>query len=412
VTRIAVLGGSAVSTPQLADAVAAAGTTDVELALVGRSKRKLALVATASRTAGRGRVVVSEHAEAESALDGASIVLSQIRVGGLEGRAFDEEFSRDLGVPGEETVGPGGFSSAWRTLPVVRELARRIRRSAPDALVLNLTNPASMVHRVLAEAGLSAITVCDAPLVLARRLGALLGLADAAVATRYVGLNHCGWLTGIEIDDRDRLDELVARPAQVSALTGVDEEVIAWLGIVPNPYLKYLYHPDRELAAQLGKRGSRARELEQLEGQALAEYARDGDPAPASQRRPAPWYSACVVPLVVAFLEGASVRTVVNVGNRGLLPFLPDEVTVEIAAHVERGHVEPLPPATLPPDARALLLGVAAYDRLAVEAILAGDREGCVRALAAHPLVCSVGIARELVRRIEHRHGPLPEAEA
>jgi 6-phospho-beta-glucosidase len=408
VTRLTVLGGSAVSTPQLASALAVAGVEEVELALVGRFEHKLASVAAASRSAGRDRVAVSEHTEPESGLQGAAIVLSQVRVGGLQGRAFDEQFSRDLGIPGEETVGPGGFSSAWRTLAVVRKLAEQVRLVAPDAVVLNLTNPASMVHRVTAEAGVRTITLCDAPIVLAQRLAALLEAEGASLVARYAGMNHCGWLTGIELDGRDRLSELVTRSAEVAQLTGVEEEVVGWLGLVPNPYLKYLYHPDRELAAQLAKGGSRALELEELEQRALEEYDRDADPAAAAGRRPAPWYAECVVPLVASIIGNRAVATIVNIRNDGLLPFLPNEATVETAAVVEAGQVEPRAPDPLPADARAILAAVAAYDSLAVDAILSGDREGCVRALVAHPLVRSTGVARELVRRIEDQQGPLP----
>lgn len=404
-TRIAVLGGSAVSTPQLAAALADAGLEAIELALVGRSERKLALVAAAARTAGRGAVRVSEHVDPERGVEGAAIVLSQIRVGGLEERAFDERFSQDLGIPGEETVGPGGFSSAWRTLPVVRDLAERCRLVAPDALVLNLTNPASMVHRVTELAGLRVITLCDAPIVLAEKLAALVGAAGPVV--RYAGLNHCGWITGLEADGRDRLPAVLGRAAEVAALTGVDDELVGRLGSIPNPYLRYLYHPDRQLAAQRARDGVRAEELQAIERESLADYAEGGDPAAAAARRSAPWYSECVVPLVRSVVRGERIRTIVDVANRGLLPFLPDETTVEVAAHVENGLVEPLPLDPLPADSRALLTAVAAYDELAVEAILEGDRAGCVRALAAHPLVPSLDVARELVSRIERRHGPL-----
>jgi 6-phospho-beta-glucosidase len=406
VTRIAVLGGSAVSTPQLAAAIADAGLAGIELALVGRSRSKLAAVAAAARAAGRGAVTVSEHVDPPPAVEGAVVVLSQVRVGGLEGRAFDEAFPRELGIPGEETVGPGGFSAAWRTLPVVRELMRQVRLVAPSALVLNLTNPAGMVHRVTETVGLTAITLCDAPIVLARKLAALLSADPDAVRPSYVGMNHCGWITRLDVDGDDRLPDAIARSGELEALTGVDADVVAWLGAVPNPYLRYVYHPERQLEQQRSRGKERASELEELERQALAEYAQGADPAGAAARRPAPWYPQCVVPVLRSILAGERVRTIVDVANRGLLPFLPEGTTVEVAAEVVNGLVEPLPPDPLPPDARAILAQVAAYDELAVTAILAGDRQGCVRALAANPLVPSLEVARELVARIERRHGP------
>lgn len=410
-TKLVVLGGSAVSTPQLAAALVDAGVSDVQLALVGRSEEKLRLVAAAARTAGRGAVSVSEHVEFEGALAGASIVLSQVRVGGLEGRAFDEQFSRDLGIPGEETVGPGGFASAWRTLPVVERLMRRVGRAAPGVLVLNLTNPASMVHRVSERVGLEVITLCDAPLVLAQRLAALIGADPAAAVPRYVGINHCGWITGLEIDGEERLGEVLAQRSAVAALTGIDEQVIRWFGAVPNPYLKFIYHPERELARQRAKPQARAEELAELECQALSEYAAGTNPAAAAARRPAPWYSECVVPLIRA-RRGERVQTIVDVVNRGLLPYLPTEMTIEVSVEVRDGEVGPVPGGPLPADAVAILVQISSYDELAVEAILGGDRDGCVRALAVHPLVPSVDVAAELVQRIERKFGPLSRSQA
>lgn len=411
-TRVAVLGGSAVSTPQLASALVDAGCTDVQLALIGRSVEKLALVAAACGRVSGGRVSVSAHTSLEPALAGVDVILSQVRIGGLEGRSFDEQYARDLGIPGEETVGPGGFALAWRTLPVVRGLLERCRRLAPEALLLNLTNPASMVHQ-LASRCLRTLTLCDAPVVLAQQAAALVGADSRAVSPRYVGLNHCGWITALEIDGRDLLGDVLGRSHELARLTGIDPEVVAWTGAIPNPYLRYLYHPDRQLSTQQAKRRVRAAELAELEAQALADYARpEADLAAVAGRRPAPWYAECVVPLIRALAARQPLRAIVNVTNGELVPFLPAEAAVEVAAEVAQGEVVPLPPDPLPPDARAILGSVAAFNVLATEAILSADRAGCVRALTSHPLVDSVAVARELVSRVERRFGPLSEGAA
>jgi len=126
-TTVAVLGGSSVSTPQFAEALAGwAGRTErrLDLVLVGRSEKKLETTTSACRrvldqTAGGVAVAVRWSSSVERGLDGARVVLNQVRVGGLQARAFDERFPWELGLPGEETMGPGGFSNATRTLPVV-----------------------------------------------------------------------------------------------------------------------------------------------------------------------------------------------------------------------------------------------------------------------------------------------------
>lgn len=408
-TRLAVLGGSAVSTPQLATALADEGVS-IHVALAGRSPEKLDLVAEAFRRAADGTLEVSAHTDPASALEGADLVLIQVRIGGLESRAFDERYARDLGIPGEETVGPGGFALAWRTLPALAELFEVCREVAPTASVVNLSNPAGMVHRV-ATRFLPTITVCDAPIVLAQRAAALLGGERRDATARYAGLNHCGWLTGLELDGRDELPAVLEHLPELAELTGVDADLIAALASVPNPYLRFVYHPERQLRAQQQRPATRADDLKSFEQKALDAYAAaEPDLAAVAAQRPAPWYEVAVVPLVRALSSGAPLTTIVNVTNDGLLAFLPGEATVEVAADVVGGEVRPRTPDSLPADARAILEGVAAFDLLATDSILAADRVGCVRALAAHPLVGSVDVARELVDRVERRFGPLGEA--
>src|SRR3970282_1285767 len=75
--------------------------------------------------------IVCFTTDLDSAWEGAYFVLNQIRVGGYAARAFDEMFPRELGLPGEETVGPGGFSLTARTIPVVLDDCRAIERRAP-----------------------------------------------------------------------------------------------------------------------------------------------------------------------------------------------------------------------------------------------------------------------------------------
>ncbi|MEU3502027.1 6-phospho-beta-glucosidase, partial [Streptomyces hundungensis] len=80
----------------------------------------------------------------DEALRGADFVFSAIRVGGLEGRAADERIALDEGVLGQETVGAGGIAYGLRTVPVAVEIARRVKALAPDAWVINFTNPAGL----------------------------------------------------------------------------------------------------------------------------------------------------------------------------------------------------------------------------------------------------------------------------
>src|SRR3954453_3145089 len=122
VTKAVVLGGSSVGTPALIDALQRQQPTQsIDLVLHGRSHDKLDPVAHATALMAQGMewLKVSATIDLAEALDGAAYVINQVRVGGLAARAFDETFPIPLGIPGEETVGPGGFANSLRTVPQV-----------------------------------------------------------------------------------------------------------------------------------------------------------------------------------------------------------------------------------------------------------------------------------------------------
>src|SRR5581483_11718566 len=131
--RLVVLGGSGAGTPALVEALVQR--------LGGRARPpELALVEAAARAraAGQDWLRIGASSRRQEALEGATLVLNQVRVGGLRARSFDESFPRALGLPGEETLGPGGFANACRTLPVALELLGDVARFAPEATTINL----------------------------------------------------------------------------------------------------------------------------------------------------------------------------------------------------------------------------------------------------------------------------------
>jgi len=398
--RLVVLGGSGASTPELADALVAwpgglARRPPLTIVLQGRSADKLAIVARAfrARLAGAGgpAVAVEESTDLGAALDGADVVLNQVRVGGLAARAFDETFPRPFGIPGEETMGPGGFANALRTVPALASTWEAVGRRAPRALVVNLTNPSGIVVAVAARGfGLDVVSVCDSPVTLTESVASRVGRPRADVRSRYLGCNHAGWW--VAADD--------AELAAVAGLaTGLTEEEVLTAGALPAPYGRYYLVPDRIVAAQANG-PSRAEQLQELEARLLDAYAgAGGEPAP---RRGAAWYPKAVVPLLDAYWNGSSLPEVVGLVVDGSMPGIPSGVVVERAADVATpGAIVPLPAPTLPPLPAAVLSSHAAYEALVVEALsTGGSRRALVRALSANPMVRDLDRAAALVDAI------------
>ena len=419
--RIALIGGSGASTPEFADALAAGYPHDapsIQVVLQGRNAEKLADIEAGfrARLNGHSKVQVVVEQDLDRAVEGAAIVVNQVRIGGLAARAFDERFPRALGVFGEETMGPGGFSNALRTVPALAATWRSIAAHAPQALVINLTNPSGVVVSAALEAhpALNIVSVCDAPVTFLRAISdagiaAHLPNFTAADPARYVGLNHAGvWVppTG------------VGTAPFAAAYKGIDEAVVAHLGAIPAPYLRFYLHPERQLEAQLGTSETRAEALMRMEPTLLAE-AREGRAGVSVTRRGAVWYAAVITPLIAAQLAasaGASAGAIggapliLGLPNRGAAAWLPNGVVVEgVAAH-SNGSWEHRTLQEPPAGARAELARVAAYES-ALAAALApaaasgnlGDasRAALIAALAQNPAVKSAELAASLYAAIE-----------
>ena len=405
-TRLAVLGGSSVSTPGLVLALRALSPEEeVDLVLYGRSEDKLAVVSQACRAAANGsHVTIETTVNLAQCLEGADLILNQVRIGGLEARRFDERFPLELGLIGEETMGAGGFSNAVRTIPAVLALCEAVRCHAPNAVLVNLTNPASLVHQAIEQhAGLTVISVCDIPVTLAAWVHQALSAPAGAIEIDYLGMNHVGWATAARdrrTGFRDRLGDVLEKWDQIPGVP-FDGEWVRTLGVIPSPYLRYVYQRDRHAAKPVER--TRADELLRVEEDTVSAYrglpeeAGPEDVARVLKQRSPHWYAEIIAPLLAALRGANPQRMIVQTTNNGRVPWLPVHCVIEIPALVSRSGVEPAEPPAIPPDCQALLMQNAAYEDLAVEAIVRRDRGKAVRALAINPLVGTIDSARAVV---------------
>ena len=115
-------------------------------------------------------------------------MLVQIRVGGQAARLLDETVPLRCGCVGQETTGAGGFAKAMRTVPVMLEIAERVReRAAPDAWIVDFTNPVGIVTRALLDHGHRACGLCNVAIGIQRWFARVLGVEPERVAIGQVG---------------------------------------------------------------------------------------------------------------------------------------------------------------------------------------------------------------------------------
>ena len=411
---LAVLGGSGVGTPELFNALlnwprGSESRPEIRVRLLGRSTSKLERVLAISRQIVQDAnppIHIEAVTEWYEGLEGADYVLNQVRVGGLDARAHDEIFPQKLGIPGEETIGPGGFANALRTIPVVLEALELIHKVAPDAIILNLTNPAGIVqHAAMRYTNAHIISLCDSPITLGNEVARLLDLPRTCITIDYLGMNHLGWIVDIRDGEQSLMDLALTRIDQLTS-AGIDSDYIRATRAIPIPYVRYYLYPERILKQQEGKI-PRARQLQMLEQELLVDYKytterNEGDPSTKVARRGAVWYSAIVVPVLEALVNDRRSTWVVNIANNQLVPWLSPDTVIEVPAIIGHQGASSFKVAAhlLAEDLRTLLFSQAAYESLAVASIVERDHERALQALVAHPLIRSVERAESVLEAV------------
>ncbi|HZN17990.1 MAG TPA: 6-phospho-beta-glucosidase [Micromonosporaceae bacterium] len=408
--KVTVVGGGSTYTPELADGFARLFPA-ADLCLVDPAAERLSVVGPFAarifdRYGAAGRV--SWTGDLDAGLADASVVILQLRVGGQAARISDETFPLEFGCVGQETTGAGGLAKALRTVPVVLDIAERAARlAAPDAWLIDFTNPVGIVTRALLDAGHRAVGLCNVAIGFQRRFAAMLGVKPSSVVLDHVGLNHLTWERAAYVDGVDRLPELLgSRLDELAADVQLPAVVLATLGSVPSYYLRFFYCHDAVVRAAQ-REPTRGEQVARIEAELLRMYA---DPALTSKpallaQRGGAYYSEAAVGLIASLLPGAGragpiSSHVVNVRNAGTLPFLPDAAVIELTCDVAADGPSARPVAPVGPALSGLIAAVSRYEELAVDAAVHGGPSRVYTALLAHPLVGQHELADALTDKL------------
>ncbi|MFD0686235.1 6-phospho-beta-glucosidase [Actinomadura fibrosa] len=375
---------------------------------------------------------VSTTVDPDRALEGADFVFAAVRVGGLAGRVCDERVALDLDVLGQETTGPGGLAYGLRTIPVMLDIAHRVKALAPDAYVINFTNPAGMITEAMQGVlGDRVLGICDTPSGLGTRVAAALGLDPARVRLDYVGLNHLGWMRRILHDGVDVLPALLADDDLLGSLEeGVvfGREWLRDLGVIPNEYLYYYYFNREAVRATLDAPQTRGEfllkqqsafyeRIAQASGGAALELWREtvrsrsasymaemkgAETGQALDEHTAidpvdEGYAGVALSVMGAISRNERATMILNVRNGSTVAALPPDAVVEVPVTVDANGVHPL--VLDQPDLHqtGLMQQVKAVERLTISAALTGSRTDAAKAFGLHPLVDSAAVGRRLL---------------
>jgi len=403
--KIAVVGGGSTYTPELVDGFARLFPA-TDLCLVDPAADRLAVVGPFA-----ARIFDSHGApgtvtwtgDLDAGLADASVVILQLRVGGQTARISDETFPLDCRCVGQETTGAGGLAKALRTVPVVLDIAERAASlAAPDAWIVDFTNPVGIVTRSLLDAGHRAVGLCNVAIGFQRRFAAMLGVEPSSVVLDHIGLNHLTWERAAYVDGVDRLPELLrSRLDELASEVRLPSQVLTTLGNVPSYYLRYFYCHDEVVRSEQGA-PTRGEQVARIESELLRMYADPNlttKPELLSQRGGA-YYSEAAVGLVGSLLSGDGGVHAVNVRNNGAFSFLADEAVIEVTCTVDQTGATPRPVGPVRPELSGLIAAVSAYEELAISAALHGGRSKVYSALLAHPLVGQHELADALTDKL------------
>lgn len=364
---------------------------------------------------------VSTFDTLEESLEGADFVICSFQVGGMDAYRCDVDIPRQFGVDQAvgDTLGPGGIFRGLRTAPVLRELATAIKRSCPDALLIQYANPLSINCWVTERLGIKTIGFCHSVQRTSRLLAAELDVPYADVTFDCAGINHMAWFTTFRTADTDLIpvirETMIERhlspgasggkSAKAGIYEGSDERVrteLMWL-------TGYFQTESSHHASEYWPWFRKNREVTQRYIAQRWDYYRLSSSRNQHGRvdhiigqplKPSGEYAAYLIDSVVT---GARRIVYGNVSNRGLVSNLPDDACVEVACVVDAAGPRPIRYGELPQTCAALNQVPINVQRLVVEAGLQGDAELVHAAAALDPLtgaVLRLDEIREMVARL------------
>ena len=415
--KLAIIGGGSSYTPELVDGIIQRTRelpiTDIWFVDTEEGRKKLDIITRLSqRMISNAGLDIKVHStlDRREAIAGAQFVMTQFRVGGLAARARDERIPLRYNVIGQETTGPGGFAKAMRTIPVILDICRDIEELAPDAWLINFTNPAGMVtEAVLRHTTVKVMGLCNVPINMHYSIARMLDQKPDDVYLEFAGLNHMVWVHKVAVAGKDKTARVLAKLGEGASLNmnNIAEEpwdprFLKSIGAIPCPYHRYFYMKNamlEEEQASANTNGTRAEQVMQTEEELFTLYA---DPALKQkpkqlEKRGGAFYSEVSLNLVDAIWNNRKAINVVNTRNNGAIKNLPDDAVVEINAVIDASGAHAIAFGEMPLQLNSLMQSVKAYETQAIEAAVSGDYTKALSALAINPLVPDMTTARKIL---------------
>ncbi len=337
---------------------------------------------------------VTAHLDRREALQGADFVIDIVQIGGVAATKVDFEIAARFGLRQTiaDTIGIGGIFRGLRTFPFLKALADDIAAVAPDALLLNYTNPMAMNVGYLAKAApdLKVAGLCHSVFWTIHDLSEIVGVPHEEVTWTSAGVNHQAWVLSMRHGSTDLyplLDQRIREDAELRRRVRVD--MYRRLGYYPTEtsehsseyvpwYLSHESEVERlrlPVGAYIG-----------ISEENVATFEATKRTLAAGEEVAIETGAAEYAPQVIhSIVTGTSRRIQVNTANTGLITNLPQGSPVEVTATVDASGVHPWFMGALPEQCAALNRGYLNVVDLTIHAAVTEDPRAIRQAAMMDP---------------------------
>jgi 6-phospho-beta-glucosidase len=325
----------------------------------------------------------------------------------MPARISDEKIPLKYGCLGQETTGAGGFMKALRTIPVIMDVAARMKKmAADDAWLINFSNPSGIIAQaILNETDTKMIGLCNCAINMLKEVEDTIGTKDFTY--EYVGLNHLSFITSVvKKGESENLVAALSGEAMV-AMKNVpeiecDPALLRAIPYIPSYYLTYFYTRRQQIDKCRQAKLTRGEECQDLEEKLLRQYVNPNlsEKPKELEQRGGSLYSMAAVSVAEAIFNDKQEEHVLAAKNNGAVPFMRDDDVVEVKCKVGKNGATPLPVKVYNEYVIGLMQAVKAYERLTVKAALNGDRDAALAALMVHPLIGDYDVAAPMLEEM------------
>lgn len=367
------------------------------------------------------KLVVTEDPEA--AFKGTDFIFSQIRPGGMKMREQDEKIPLKYGLVGQETCGLGGFSYGMRSMKAFMELLGYIQKFAPEAWVLNYTNPESIVSETVRRQypNIKIANACDMTIGIEELIENSFGYDRDNFIPTYYGLNHFGWYK--EIYDvsagKDVMPEIIEKIKEKGFATHELESSWAYTynlmaemtrdfpENIPNNYLQYYLYSEK-IAKHEDPDYTRANEI--MDGRlkkikdTVAKIKEERDLDTIDYQ--AGVHGLYIVKIAISILHNKNDRFMLIVPNKGAIPNLREDAAVEVPCYVNARGVEPISLRFDIPDFhKGLMEAQVAAEKLLVDAFFEHSYQKALEAFTLNQTVPNAMVAKQVLDEMIKANG-------